>query len=92
LEKDRSRDNEHADLYVTRDGDVYINQSRVCIQPVERQSLPRGDIVASLLMTLATSLRRRVITGPDLEAIETLLPLEESAVALKGLTKQVEEE
>ena len=47
-------------------------------------------MVASLLMTLATDLRRRVLSGPDLEAVEALLPLEQSVAALKDLTKQVE--
>jgi len=84
--------NERYELRITGDGDIYINQSKVCIHPVEEQFLPRGDVVASLLMTLATDLRRGVLSRPDLEAVEILLPLEESITALKGLTKQIEKE
>jgi len=80
------------ELHVTGDGDVYINQGKVCIQPVEDLFLPKGDVVASLLMTLGTDLRRGVLSGQNLEAVEALLPLKESIIALKGLTKQVEEE
>jgi len=81
---------ERCELRVTLEGDVYLNQTKVCIHPTQDQRLPRGDVVASLLMTLATDLRRRVLSGTDLEAVEALLPLEQSVTALKDLTKQVE--
>jgi len=80
------------ELIVTEEGDVYINRVKVCVHPVEGQFLPKGDVVASLLMTLATDLRQGLLSGPDLEALETLLPLEESATALRGLTTLIEKE
>lgn len=79
------------ELNITEDGDVYIDHAKVCMHPVENQSLPKGDVITSLLMTLGTDLRRRVLSGPDLEAVESLLPLDESIIALKGLTKQMKE-
>jgi len=82
-----AKGDERHELQVTLEGDVYINQTKLCIHPVKDQSLPRGDVVASLLMTLATDLRRRVLSGPDLEAVEALLPLGQSVAALKDLTK-----
>ncbi len=79
---------ERCELHVTDEADVYLNQAKLCLHPINNQSLPRGDVTAGLLMTLATNLRRCILSGKDLEAVEALLPLKQSVTALKGLTKQ----